>query len=110
MLRVVPEGAFAPWFDTFLPTLPDNLTRPAFVSDRTDGQIVHLDGLNLSRAWCMREIAAALGRAHPMYSTLARAAYVHAEASLPHVTSGDYMGEHWLATFAVLMLSSPDVR
>jgi hypothetical protein len=107
MLRVLPEGTFASWFDTFLPALPGNLLHPAFVSDRADGQIVHLDGLNLSRAWCMRRIAAALGPEHPMYPTLLDAARQHAEASLPHVASGDYMGEHWLATFAVLMLSSP---
>jgi hypothetical protein len=107
MQRVLPDGEFAAWFDAFLPSLPDNLLHPAFVSDRTDGQIVHLDGLNLSRAWCMRDIAAALSPNHPQYNTLARAAQVHAEASLPHVASGDYMGEHWLATFAVLMLSSP---
>jgi hypothetical protein len=107
MVRALPEGQFPLWFDGFLPALPDSLQRPAFVSDRSDGQIVHLDGLNLSRAWCMREIAAALGPNHPMYPTLALAAQEHAEASLPHVASGDYMGEHWLASFAVLMLSSP---
>jgi DUF2891 family protein len=107
MVRVHPEGRFPLWYDGFLPSMPDNLLRPAFVSDRSDGQIVHLDGLNLSRAWCMRDIAAALGPNHPLYPELARAAQVHAEASLPHVASGDYMGEHWLASFAVLMLSSP---
>jgi hypothetical protein len=108
MVRVLPAGQVPLWYDGFLPSLPDNLLRPAFVSDRSDGQIVHLDGLNLSRAWCMREIAAALGPGHPQYGTLARAARAHAEASLPHVASGHYMGEHWLASFAVLMLSSPD--
>jgi hypothetical protein len=55
----------------------------------------------------MRRIASALGPAHPMYSALVRAAQQHAQAALPHVASGDYMGEHWLATFAMLMLSSP---
>ena len=108
MVRAMPEGQFPLWFDGFLPALPDSLQRPAFVSDRSDGQIVHLDGLNLSRAWCMRDIAAALGHTHAMYPILARAAQVHGEAALPHVASGDYMGEHWLASFAVLMLSGPD--
>jgi hypothetical protein len=108
MVRVHPEGRFPLWYDGFLPSVPDNLRHPAFVSDRSDGQIVHLDGLNLSRAWCMRDIAAALGPGHPQYGILARAAQVHAEASLPHVASGHYMGEHWLASFAVLILSSPE--
>jgi hypothetical protein len=109
---VLPEGDFAGWFARFLPGAeqgePANLFTPAVVSDRTDPQIVHLDGLNLSRAWSMRNIAAALGREHAVYDVLAKSAQRHAEASLPHVASGDYMGEHWLATFAVLMLSNPE--
>ncbi|MCL9997933.1 MAG: DUF2891 domain-containing protein [Erythrobacter sp.] len=76
--------------------------RPVTVSDRSDGKIAHLDGLNLSRAWCLREIASALGRtdsADPL-QCLARD---HLAAALPHV-AGDYMGEHWLASFALLAL------
>jgi hypothetical protein len=97
MSRVWPAEAFASWFAAFLPRLdegkPATLFRPAYVSDRSDGKIAHLDGLNLSRAWCWR----ALGRPE--------AADVHLAASLPHV-AGDYMGEHWLATFALLALES----
>jgi hypothetical protein len=78
------------------------------VSDRTDPQIVHLDGLNLSRAWCMRGIAAALPADDPARKALAVSAARHAEAGLRHVASGDYAGEHWLASFAVYMLSTLD--
>jgi hypothetical protein len=77
------------------------------VSDRSDPQIVHLDGLNLSRAWCMRSIAAALPKEDPARKVLAESASRHAEAALRHVASGDYAGEHWLASFAVYMLSTP---
>jgi hypothetical protein len=97
MRRCLPERAFAPWFAAFLPRLdegePASLFTPATVSDRSDGKIAHLDGVNLSRAWCWR----ALGRPD--------AADAHLDASLPHV-AGDYMGEHWLATFALLALEA----
>jgi hypothetical protein len=105
MRRCLPERAFRPWFDTFLPRLakgePASLFTPAYVSDRSDGKIAHLDGVNLSRAWCWRGLADALD---PALANLARAtAERHLDASLAHV-AGDYMGEHWLATFALLAL------
>jgi hypothetical protein len=105
MRRVLGAAEFATWFDGFLPNVagsePVTLFTPAFVSDRSDGKIAHLDGLNLSRAWCWRGIAGAL---EPALADLARdTATTHLDASLPHV-AGDYMGEHWLATFALLAL------
>jgi hypothetical protein len=74
------------------------------VSDRGDGQLVHLDGLNLSRAWCLRTLASAFGSDDPEHARLLSSARAHLDASLPHVT-GDYVGEHWLASFALLALS-----
>jgi hypothetical protein len=114
MRRVLPPPEFAPWLLRFLPGLPGgepaSLFTPALVTDRTDPQIVHLDGLNLTRAWCMRGIAAALPPDSEVYRhayrVLMGAAEQHAMAALPHVASGDYMGEHWLASFAVYLLSS----
>jgi hypothetical protein len=107
MKRVLPRGEFLGWFNLFLPKLaagePASLFTPAHVSDRSDGKIAHLDGVNLSRAWCWRGLADAL---EPGLAALARGtADRHLEASLPHV-AGDYMGEHWLATFALLALES----
>ncbi len=112
MRRLLPPARFAPWFDRFLPDLPASrpatLFRPARVTDRSDGKIAHLDGLNLSRAWCFRALAAALDADDPRRPLLGAAAEDHLAAGLPHVT-GDYMGEHWLATFAVLALEAgPD--
>ena len=103
MRTILPEAEFRPWFDRFLPRLgqglPATLFSPALASDRGDGKIAHLHGLNLSRAWCWRALAP--------YATdpnaARHAAQIHIDASLPHV-SGDYMGEHWLASFAVLAL------
>jgi hypothetical protein len=74
-----------------------------YVSDRSDGKIAHLDGCNLSRAWCWREIAELLGEETGAIAQ--SAAEKHLEVSLPHV-AGDYMGEHWLATFAMLALEA----
>ena len=107
MRRALPERAFRPWFEAFLPDLaggnPAALFTPAFVSDRSDGKIAHLDGVNLSRAWCWRGLADAL---EPELGELARdTADAHLDASLPFV-AGDYMGEHWLATFALLALEA----
>jgi hypothetical protein len=105
MRRVLEPAAFCAWFGLFLPRVaegePRTLFTPAFVSDRSDGKIAHLDGLNLSRAWCWRGIAGALEGQPRELATLT--ADAHLDASLPHV-AGDYMGEHWLATFALLAL------
>jgi hypothetical protein len=111
MRRVLPPAEFQTWFRRFLPDVargePKSLLEPAKVTDRSDPQLVHLDGLNLSRAWCLRGIAAALPKDDPTRNVLAEAAARHAEAALPHVASGDYAGEHWLASFAVYLLSTP---
>lgn len=108
-MRRVLGAAFPAWFDRFLPEAanrrPASLFTPATVSDRTDGKIAHLDGLNLSRAWCWRRIAAALPPGHPAAPVAREAAETHLAASLPHV-AGDYMGEHWLASFALLALTA----
>ena len=109
MRTILPREEFAQWLERFLPRLdegePRALFEPAVVTDRTDGKIVHLDGLNLSRAWCFRGIAAALDKSPQLQSRLLAAAERHLEASLPHV-AGDYMGEHWLASFALLALEA----
>jgi len=106
MSRVLGQG-FSGWFDLFLPAAvagrPATLFIPATVSDRSDGKIAHLDGLNLSRAWCWRGIAAALPTGHPVREPALATAQQHLDAALPHL-GDDYMGEHWLATFALLAL------
>ena len=107
--RLMHPPAFAAWFEAYLPGVahgqPASLFTPAVVSDPTDGKIAHLDGLNLSRAWCWRSLAGTLERGDPRREAMLAAADRHIDASLPAV-SGDYMGEHWLASFAVLALES----
>jgi hypothetical protein len=107
MRRVLPRDEWRAWFDRFLPRVaqrePRTLFEPAFVSDRSDGKIAHLDGLNLSRAWCWRGIASSLEAKDARRPSILAAADEHLAASLSHV-AGDYAGEHWLATFALLAL------
>ncbi len=109
MRRVLPSAEFDIWFTRFLPNLaacePATLFEPATVSDRSDGKIAHLDGLNLSRAWCQRSLARALPEQDARRAMLLGAAERHLESALAHV-AGDYMGEHWLATFATLALEA----
>ena len=104
MARTHP-ALFPIWFEQFLPRVavrqPATLFAPAIVSDRSDGKIAHLDGLNLSRAWCWRSLGSLLA---PNERAIAEsAADDHLAAALPHI-AGDYMGEHWLASFALLAL------
>jgi hypothetical protein len=112
MRRVMKPAEFAEWFRRFLPGVakggPTALLQPAIVTDRSDPKLVHLDGLNLSRAWCMRSIARALPAQDPARLVLSQSADKHAAAALVHVASGDYAGEHWLASFAVYLLSTPE--
>lgn len=102
MRRVLDKEAFEKWLKQFLPGLSKKTFQlaPGKVSDRTDGKLVHLDGLNFSRAWCLYGLA----KSDPKYSHLKAIADQHVLHSLPSIVDGDYMGEHWLASFAVLAL------
>jgi len=110
MRRVLPWAQFAQWLDGWLPGLaegrPASLLSPVEVSDRGDPQIVHLDGLNLSRAWCFRCIASGLPDDDPRQSTLRAAEAAHLAAGMAGLESGDYLGAHWLASFAALALTA----
>jgi Protein of unknown function (DUF2891) len=110
MAQLLPRTEFADWLGMFLPGIasrePRTLFTPAVVTDSSDGQVAHLHGLNASRAWCWRRLAASLPAGDPRAAAARAAARVHAEAALPHVTGDDYMVEHWLPAYAVLMLST----
>jgi Protein of unknown function (DUF2891) len=100
---------FGDWLHAFLPGIavgePAEMFTPAVVSDAAEGQIAHLHGLNASRAWCWRRLAAALPPGDARIGPAVVAARTHLAAALPHVTGSDYMVEHWLAAYAVLSLS-----
>jgi hypothetical protein len=105
MRRVLAREEFSRWLDNYLPALRNGdlgaWAHPAEVSDLSDPRIVHLVGLNLSRAWTMQGILSVLAPTDPRRPILERAEALHAEAGLRQVFSGHYEGEHWLATFAI---------
>lgn len=110
MRRVLPVEQFPGWLTGFLPGLDDGrpgaLFTPAQVIDASDGYQAHLYGLNLSRAWQFRLLAAALPATDPRVGPLRESADRHLDASLPHVTGKGFVSDHWLATFAFLALAA----
>jgi hypothetical protein len=114
MRRVIDGEGYAAWLAGFFPGLATgemgNLLEPATVSDVTDGHLVHLAGLNLTRAWTMRGIASALPKEDPRRAVLDKASAAHTKAGLDYVFSGHYEGEHWLASFAIYLLTDVGVK
>ena len=107
MTTAMPQDEWAEWLEGLVVANGwlEEECRPVVVSDRSDGKIAHLDGLNLSRAWCLWEMAPSLNGRPETKALLLQRAEEHLAASLPHV-AGDYMGEHWLASFALLALQA----
>jgi hypothetical protein len=105
MRRVLSSEDFSGWLNMFLPQLRTGqmgpMMEPVEVSDVTDGHLVHLAGLDLSRAWTMAGIATALSDSDPRKALLRDSARKHFDTGMTYVNSGHYEGEHWLATFAV---------
>ena len=106
MSKVMAKDDYKNWLLNFMPILFEEnmeLLKPAIVSDRTDGQLVHLDGLNFSRANCLYGIGQVIPE---LQATLIPLANQHIEFSLKNISDDDYMGSHWLGTFALLALSN----
>lgn len=114
MRRVMARATYHSWLDEYLPSLRTgamgNLLSPAKVSDLSDGQIVHLVGLNLSRAWTMLGIASTMEATDQRRIILEKSAAAHAQAGLKDAVSGHYEGDHWLGSFAVYLLSSVGIE
>ncbi len=106
MRRILTKEQFVKWFKDFMPEIPFALIYPAVVTDRNDPKGVNLDGLNLSRAWCMFELAKVLPDDSQSHRDLWQAGYRHAAEALPNVLSDNCNGSQWLSTFAVYMYES----
>ncbi|MFD1292768.1 DUF2891 domain-containing protein [Lutibacter holmesii] len=99
MLKVLPKEEFITWLDNFLPSFrnnPEAYLKVAEVTDRSDGKLAHLDGLNFSRAWCLYEMGIALNN-----NKMTNLANKHFDYSYKKMDSGEYAGTHWLASFAL---------
>jgi len=109
MRRVMPPHEFAAWLDGFLPAIPRDGRAGwlpiAEVTDRADGKLAHLDGLNLSRAWMLEGVAAGLPAQDPRRESLLAAAAVHRRAGIAAVTGEHYAGGHWLGSFATYLIT-----
>ncbi|ABI78548.1 conserved hypothetical protein [Hyphomonas neptunium ATCC 15444] len=107
MRRVMDREAFAAWLTAFLPLIPQDgngdWLAPGVVLDPSDGKLVHLDGLNLSRAWALEGIASALPEADPRRPALLASAALHKETGVASVSEEHYAGSHWLASFATYL-------
>jgi midasin (ATPase involved in ribosome maturation) len=107
MRRVLPQADFADWLVCFMPQLPTDGSadwlEPGVVLDATDGKLVHLDGVNLSRAWAMEGIASALPEDDLRIPALEAAANLHKQIGIAAVSDEHYAGSHWLASFATYL-------
>lgn len=105
MSKILSDDEFEKWIEQFLPDLlkADFKLKPGIVSDRTDGHLVHLDGLNFSRAWCLNGISRKLPSKTKHLTVVAND---HINHSLPSIVDDNYEGGHWLASFALMALSN----
>lgn len=109
MRRILSPTDFSDWFTTFMPDVPTDgsgewLT-PGIVKDASDGKLVHLDGVNSSRGWNLYNIARALPEGDPRAPSLVAAAKIHAETGVAAVSDEHYSGSHWLASFAIYLMT-----
>ncbi len=109
MRRVLDETAFAAWLGAFLPGIPldgsDDWLAPGVVLDAEDGKLVHLDGVNLSRAWALEGIASGLPEGDPRAAALMASAELHRETGIAAVSDEHYSGSHWLGSFATYLVT-----
>lgn len=109
MRRILPQAEFAAWLDGFLPAIPrdgsDDWLAVGIVNDPSDGKLVHLDGVNLSRAWNLQNIADALPMTDPRIESLRATAEIHSRSGIASVSAEHYEGSHWLASFATYLVT-----
>ncbi|MEM1389467.1 MAG: DUF2891 domain-containing protein [Pseudomonadota bacterium] len=107
MRRILSRDDFGVWLSEFLPQIPTSETsdwlEPGIVLDASDGKLVHLDGVNLSRAWALEGIASALSEGDPRIPALLASAALHKEVGIAAVSDENYSGSHWLASFATYL-------
>ena len=114
MRRVMEPAAFAAWLGRFMPQIPDDGSddwlEPGVVLDASDGKLVHLDGVNLSRAWALEGIASALPEGDRRIPALLASAKLHKDTGIVAVSDEHYSGSHWLASFATYLTTRRGIR
>ncbi|MEO1729594.1 MAG: DUF2891 domain-containing protein [Pseudomonadota bacterium] len=114
MRRVLSEADYAQWLGRFMPQIPTDGSagwlEPGVVLDASDGKLVHLDGVNLSRAWALEGIASALPQNDARIPALLAAAAVHKDTGIAAVSDEHYSGSHWLASFATYLTTKRGIQ
>jgi len=109
MRRILSQSEFSKWLSDFMPTIPvdgsGDWLAPGIVKDASDGKLVHLDGVNSSRAWNLYNIARALPDGDDRKASLVAAAKIHADTGVAAVSDEHYSGSHWLASFATYLMT-----
>ncbi|MEP6343478.1 MAG: DUF2891 domain-containing protein [Maricaulaceae bacterium] len=109
MRRILPQDEFSDWLSDFMPHVPTDGSgewlAPGIVKDASDGKLVHLDGVNSSRAWNLYNIARALPEADARKASLVAAAKIHQDTGVAAVSDTHYSGSHWLASFATYLMT-----
>ena len=109
MRRVLPASEYNSWLLSFMPQIPrdgsSDWLAPSIVKDASDGKLVHLDGVNSSRAWNLYNIARALPENDARRASLVSAAKIHQSSGVAAVTAEHYSGSHWLASFATYLMT-----
>ena len=109
MRRIMGADMFSDWLSDYMPTIPidgsGDWLVPGIVKDASDGKLVHLDGVNSSRAWNLYNIARALPETDPRRASLVAAAKIHAQTGVAAVSDEHYSGSHWLASFATYLMT-----
>ena len=109
MRRVMNAGDYERWLSAFLPNIPtdgsSDWLAPAIVKDASDGKLVHLDGVNSSRAWNLYNIARALPEGDARRASLIASADIHKNTGVAAVSDEHYSGSHWLASFATYLMT-----
>jgi hypothetical protein len=109
MRRLLGTAEFSSWLEQFLPQIPRDgradWIETGVVNDPSDGKLVHLDGVNLSRAWNLENIAAALPADDERRASLLAASRIHSKAGIANVSAEHYEGSHWLASFATYLVT-----
>jgi hypothetical protein len=114
MRRVLPRPRFRVWLGRFLPPMTSSrfasVLRPPRVLDKKDPRIGHLIGLSLQRAWTMKGVASALTADDPRRRILRASSATHREDALSQMFDSGYGGAHWLASFAVFLITDADTE
>lgn len=114
MRRILSQAEFSEWLSKFLPNIPEDGSgdwlKVGIVNDPSDGKLVHLHGVNLSRAWALDGIASALPEDDPRIASLEAAKKSHAKSGLESVSAEHYSGSHWLASFATYYITRRGVK